>query len=199
MQAHPSLSGVTTLVTLAVAGALVSGCESPMRALGLEKAPPDEFVVVGRAPLSLPPDYRLRPPSPGAARGGEALVVDQARQAVFGIAPAAGLIGANPVAAPLRAGMSPGEANLLARADAGAADPNIRQVVDRESAVLVGADENFLDRLLHWRDPALAGTVVNADAEARRLRETQALGVPATTGDTPVIERKQRWPLEGLF
>ena len=199
MYTHNAQAGITAIVALTLAGALVSSCESPKRALGLQKAPPDEFVVVSRAPLNLPPDFRLRPPSPGAARGEEAVVVDQARQAVFGIEPAAGLNRAGSVVAPPGPGMSPGEANLLARADAGAADPDIRQVVDRESAVLAEADETFLDRLLRWRDPALAGTVVNADAEAQRLRETQALGVPATTGDTPVIERKKRGPLEGLF
>jgi hypothetical protein len=31
--------------------------------------------------------------------------------------------------------------------------------------------------------------VVDAPAEARRLREAQALGDPASEGDTPTIER----------
>ena len=34
---------------------------------GLDKRPPDEFTVYSRAPLSLPPNYDLRPPGdPGA-------------------------------------------------------------------------------------------------------------------------------------
>ena len=35
---------------------------------GLNKRAPDEFAVPTRAPLSLPPDYSLRPPEPGAPR-----------------------------------------------------------------------------------------------------------------------------------
>ena len=40
---------------------------------------PDEFAVVTRAPLSMPPDYGLRPPRPGAARPNETSPRDDAR------------------------------------------------------------------------------------------------------------------------
>ena len=48
--------------------ALLTACEETKRALGQTKESPDEFTVYQRAPLSLPPNYGLRPPSPGAAR-----------------------------------------------------------------------------------------------------------------------------------
>lgn len=38
------------------------------RSFGLTRDTPDEFTVTTRAPLSMPPDYALRPPRPGAAR-----------------------------------------------------------------------------------------------------------------------------------
>jgi hypothetical protein len=43
------------------------GCDSIREAAGITKEPPDEFAVVTKAPLVIPPDYNLRPPKPGAA------------------------------------------------------------------------------------------------------------------------------------
>ena len=93
--------------------------------------------------------------------------------------------------------ITPGEAALLARAGAAQADPNVRKAVDRESAVLADASRNFIQRLLDY-SPETA-EVVDAPAEARRLRENEALGKPATTGETPTIERRKRGLLEGIF
>ena len=56
----------------AAAGAVMlvlSGCGNDVRqALGMTKQSPDEFQVVAHAPLTLPPDYSLHPPQPGAPR-----------------------------------------------------------------------------------------------------------------------------------
>ena len=82
----------------------------------------------------------------------------------------------------------------------GGADADIRQVVDSEADVLTDADSTFLDRLLTFRDTEeVIGAVVDPAAEARRLRENDALGLPVTTGETPKIERKRRGLLEGIF
>ncbi len=40
----------------------LSACSGVKKQLGLTKQSPDEFKVVARAPLSLPPDFSLRPP-----------------------------------------------------------------------------------------------------------------------------------------
>ena len=48
----------------------LAGCSgSVQESLGLGKRQPDEFQVVRRAPLVLPPDFNLRPPEPGAGAG----------------------------------------------------------------------------------------------------------------------------------
>ena len=63
--------------------ALTAGCSNTTReALGLTKRSPDEFQVVSNAPLSMPPDYNLRPPTPGAARPQEGTVREQAERVV---------------------------------------------------------------------------------------------------------------------
>lgn len=50
----------------------------------MSKRSPDEFAVVRRAPLIVPPDYDLRPPDPGAPRPNIGTTSDQARVAMTG-------------------------------------------------------------------------------------------------------------------
>jgi hypothetical protein len=55
-----------------VAAAIIAlaGCDSFRSSLGLDRHVPDETQVVARPPLTLPPDYSLRPPgTPTAASG----------------------------------------------------------------------------------------------------------------------------------
>jgi hypothetical protein len=61
---------------------LLSGCSDMKRAIGLERTSPDEFAVESRAPLTMPPDFELRPPQPGAARPQEKSSGQQARQVI---------------------------------------------------------------------------------------------------------------------
>jgi len=61
---------------------LLPGCTDFKRSIGLEKTSPDEFAVESRAPLTMPPDFELRPPQPGAARPQEKSSGQQARQVI---------------------------------------------------------------------------------------------------------------------
>jgi Protein of unknown function (DUF3035) len=72
-------------------------------------------------------------------------------------------------------------------------------MVDRESVALAEADRTFLDRIVFWRKPDEPGTVVDPQREAQRLRENQALGRSVTDGDTPIIRRRKKGALEGIF
>lgn len=170
---------------------LLSGCGTDVRrAIGLERTGPDEFRVVQRAPLDLPPDFGLRPPQPGAPRPNELAVREQARTTVFG---------ATPRSDAQLVDRTPGENALLRRAGAVNPDPGIRDAVNRETSQLAKADRTLADRLIFWREPDPPGDAVDATNEARRLRENAALGRPVTDGNTPVIQRKRRGLLEGIF
>jgi hypothetical protein len=170
----------------------LSACDngSLRRSLGLDSRGPDEFRVVSRAPLDVPPDFGLRPPQPGAQRPNEPTVREQAKQTVFG---------ANTPAVRVVEGRSAGESVLLRQAGAVDVDANIRETVNRESAQLAQADRGLTDRLIFWREPPAPGTVVDPVAEQQRLRENAALGKPATEGETPIIQRKRRGILEGIL
>jgi hypothetical protein len=179
----------TKILTVVIAGLALSvtSCSSFRGWMGADKTPPDEFRVVTRAPLSLPPDYGLVAPQPGAPRPQETDVRQSARQIV--VDREGGGASQKQEAAALQ-GRDPGEAAILRRAGIAESDPNIRATVNRESAKMAEADNTFVNSLMFWRDKDEPGVVVDADKEARRLRENAALGRSATTGETPTISRK---------
>lgn len=187
----------------------LGACEGIKSQLGLTKQPPDEFRVTAQAPLSLPPDYNLRPPQPGAPRPQEGTVQQQAEKIVVGGNGGNGGNGSSGLSfgnstfaingvAPVTT-RSPGEMALLASAGADRADPNIREVVDRETALFNERNSSFLEDLMFWRESEPPGVIVDAEAEAKRLSENAALGKPVVEGETPTIERREKALFEGLF
>ena len=188
------------IAALAVALPLATGgCSGVKETLGLTKQSPDEFKVVSRAPLSMPPDYNLRPPTPGAARPQEGTPRDQAEQAVFQHATLP-----QDAIPPIGEGesetaQSSGESALLQSAGATGVDPNIRQLVDTETAEDEADSRTLADTLVFWREPDPYGEVVDPALEQKRINENQALGQPVTEGETPTIVRKKKGALEGIF
>ncbi len=74
-----------TLTAAASIGLLLvlGGCSSIGNALGFSKRPPDEFEVLAKAPLVVPPDYNLRPPAEEDVALKERNPRDMAYQALF--------------------------------------------------------------------------------------------------------------------
>ncbi|HEY8615668.1 DUF3035 domain-containing protein [Phenylobacterium sp.] len=177
------------VATALLAATGLAGCQSTSRALGMAKVTPDEFRVVTKAPLVVPPDYALRPPAPGEPRPQELQPESAARTALLGQREAQ-----------VR---SDGEKLLVAKAGAEKADPLIRYVVDDEFGDVAHKDKSFADRVMFWRSDkakAPAGAAqdntpapVDAQSEEERVKSL-------TGGKTIVIERGQarRIKLPGL-
>jgi hypothetical protein len=171
-----------------VAALPLGGCTDLRRALGMEKVIPDEYAVVSRAPLAIPPDYGLRPPRPGARPTQEPSMSDQARQTVFRAGDQqASLPGAN-------ASMSVGEEAFLKKAGAGTANPDIRDVVNQENTAGPEVEKSFVDSLVFWQKPKKPD-IIDPQQESLRLKDLQKGGTaqaspPPTPAETPTIERK---------
>jgi hypothetical protein len=182
-----------------LAAAALGGCDGFNRAIGREKVIPDEFAVVSRAPLAVPPDYSLRPPRIGQQRPQEQTTADQARQTVFRVGDDAK---ANlPPAADQR---SAGESELLKQAGAADAPKDIRQLVETDASSQIS--DSFVDKLAFWRkDQKLGPTdaVIDPLAEQDRLAANKAGGtasVPAPElSGKPVIERTPTSSGSGWF
>ena len=136
--------------------------------------------VVTKAPLTLPPDYSLRPPAPGEPRPQELQPESAARQALEG----------------QREGdvRSDGEKLFVARAGADRADPLVRYVVDDEFGSLAHKDKSFADYVIFWKrgdaatpKPELGdpneSTPIDPAVEEERIRKL-------TNGQTVVIARQ---------
>jgi len=172
------------IVALGFAFAL-SGCgESGLaRTFGLTRDAPDEFAVTTQAPLSMPPDFNLRPPRPGVLRPQQRSEREQAEEALV---PQLALTGPQ-TNAPTR-----GQAALLQESGPVVA-PDIRQQVDRDAKLEV-ASASFLDRVLTWRKTDTRNIAVDPTLENQRIRQATALGQSPTTGVTPTIApRRESW------
>ena len=115
------------------AAVLLGGCSETRSMLGLTKQAPDEFAVYSRAPLSLPPDYGLRPPEPGSNRPQRVLPRDNARQA---LSTPQKRQGDNADRASEIPGSTPGIAALLKEAGAIDTNPDIRAEINRETSII---------------------------------------------------------------
>jgi len=166
--------GPAALLVLAITAA---GCESLRRDAGFGKQPPDEFAVVTKAPLTIPPDFALRPPRPGERQANSGNSAERARAALY-----SGNV--RQLADQMGPEFSEGEKLLLAYSGGASADPSIRAALASESAILDGGP-TLTESILFWRESQTKGTPVDAQAEANRIRGAQAAGQNPGTAPTP--------------
>ncbi len=181
---------------LIVVALAVTGCSDGLKEqIGLGKRAPDEFKVVSRAPLSLPPDYNLAPPRPGALRPQEGSAQGQAKRAVFNLD---GTAGPEKSSSLDQAGRSDGEMALLQSAGANEAPDDIRLLIDRETRQLNSESEQVVDALIFWKDQPNPNSLVDPVKEAKRIQQNAALGTRGQ-GETEIIVIEREAPLEGVF
>lgn len=180
-------------VTLAAGAALgLTACAGMKQSIGLTKVVPDEFVTVASAPLVVPPEYGLTPPTPGAPRPQELAPESAARQILLGQRQAVT--------------RTPGEQILTAEAGADRADPLARYVVDDEFGNLAHKEESWANRILFWRknDPASQAATVTQTAEGAKSIDaaSEHARLEALTGGREGItiapRRDGRFKLPGL-
>jgi len=164
-------NGRATLRMFALAGVAVSliGCDSIREAAGVVKEPPDEFAVVSKSPLVIPPDFNLRPPKPGASPTNQSSPTQSAQAALFGDDPTA-------AAAALPGNFSQEERVVLANSGGANADHGIRKQLASDLKSMEATDDSFTDSLVFGSPDPDKGAPLNADAEAQRLRTVKANG-----------------------
>jgi hypothetical protein len=166
---------IGSVAALAAMGA--TGCNSGPRT-------PDEFRVMRKAPLTVPPEYNLRPPTPGSARPQELSPDVQARVAVFGT--------------DLGREASEGEKAFVAAAGGDATDRSVRAQVDFDSAQIIRKNRGFADAILNFGRGQRDEAVIDAAAEQERLRAEEESLNEVTGGREVLIRRKNTSKLPGL-
>lgn len=186
---------------------LLTACENGgMReTLGLTRDAPDEFTVVSRPPLSVPPDFALHPPEPGAEPRG-ASADEQARSLLTG-KPVTDTDPNKLVAPSVETAVTPVTRNdaltgsassLLKRAGADKADDDIRTKLnsDVRTPPETGTAKTLLDQI-DGKDTS--EPTVDAAKEAERLRTNKDTGKPVTEGDVPEEKPKKRSLMDRIF
>ena len=169
----------------ALLGMSLTGCSTASKALGLTKSAPNEFNILTKAPLVVPPEYNLRPPRLGESNPEDNYSQKAAREA---------LIGDVDAAEPTR-----GEVVLMTKAGVGRADQEIRVKIDGQNSVERKSD-SLSARIMFWKDGNIVdenGVIIPLDpeAEAKRLKAIEA----ATGGGEVEITKKPAGPkLPGL-
>lgn len=168
------------LAFLILAGSAVVGlsaCNSIRSAVGATKVTPDEFRVVSIAPLTVPPDYALRPPTPGEPRPQELDPSSTAREILLG--DREGIV------------RSGSEMALVGAAGADDADPLARYVIDDEFGDIAHKDESFANRVMFWRkdDASTQAATTRQTAEGQQTIDasTEAARLQALTGGREAI------------
>ena len=184
-------SRAAMLAAVAAVGLTASGCGALSRSIGASKVTPDEFRVVTKAPLVVPPEFALRPPAPGEPRPQELAPESAARNALLGRAQAVT--------------RTQGEQLLVSKAGASQADPLIRYVVDDEFGDLAHKEKSWADRILFWRkeggNGATTAAAAGADTAAPVDAASEQQRLAALTGGRPIIiqrQRQGRFKLPGL-
>lgn len=172
--------GIRAAGAVLLAAGLLGGCQTTVQeTFGIGKRAPDEFQIVRRQPLIVPPDATLRPPRPGETGPATQSASSQAREVLTGTG-----------SPPPDTSLSGGEQALLTDART-PADPEIRRRLLEENTELANIDESRFLMILDWQRRRMTpqGTPINAAGEAERLRaEGIASTGPVTvrTGTTPL-------------
>ena len=176
---HHRRAGRVAIACLLLAGVglVASGCSGFRKAIGEEKSSPDEFEVVVRPPLSLPPNFfanstQLTENAPATSSSSSS-----------GDSP----IDARSVAA-ATLGAAEGKAanNYEQIFDFSAVPENIREIVDEETYG-IQFERRIPLQMLFGGLPDV-GPALDKFAEDQRLRRTFREGQPATDGGTPAVD-----------
>lgn len=164
---------VAYLAVLAGLTVSLAGCSGLRKEAGLDQSAPDEFAVVTKAPLIIPPDYNLKPPRPGAAPTNQVGPTDSAEAALYG---------ASQPATSNKGQLSVGEQVLLAKAGASNANDMIRQKIAADNRAMQVADQSFTNKILFGMAVSgnPDGTPVDTSAAAQQLG-----GANAQAGQPP--------------
>ena len=171
------LKGSLWLAVALAASGLATGCSSIGDAVGVNKYPPDEFAVVAKAPLVIPPDYNLQPPGSNKPKPKDA---DPGQLALKALYPDANI----QLAAP-----SPSESRLLQASGGSSADRTVRSDLSPTGTVVnKGA---FTENLLYDNTvEGSPGTSIQRGTPDRVTTDTEE-----GTG----VRKREKRPTMGLF
>lgn len=160
----------------------VSACSTNTReALGIKRKAPDEFKVLSHAPLSVPPEFSLRPIAGDKITGKDVTINGKEGRAVF--EKAAAEISTERT--------SKAENAFLQNANASNANPRIKEILKRDATFTKEEKGGLLKKLAFFRsDEKKETSVINASAERERILKNKQDNKPSIEGKVETTSQK---------
>lgn len=191
------------VATLAACGGSGSSVRST---LGLNRQAPDEFKVVSRPPLSVPPDFALRPPEPGAPPLGQESAEEEAARVITGRPSTSRRSlerrrGADTAVQPVISSSleSSADARFLSQAGADDVDDDIRSKLYSEEQNPAQSDQSSKFAIYDLIGESAPDDIVDPIAEAERIRDNVDSGKPVNEGEVKTIQKDSVSTIEMLF
>jgi len=168
-----------TLVILSLIP-LMAACstsKNTKQMLGIVKSTPDEFKVVTNPPLSVPPEFSLRPLPEDSAR----LASVDTKNTTAKFEPASANYAIE--------GTTEGESAFLNRMGTGDINPDIKNILESDAEKSEKKEKSFLDKIagVTGIGSSKESSVVDAKKERERLAKNKDEGKLTTDGETPVV------------
>lgn len=176
---------------------LIAACSGKAKdTLGLRRTAPDEFRVISNPPLSVPPEFSLRPPAEKGSS--EQALNDADKEANKQLLVQKELSGKSGTQ------LTKGENAFLSMAKTTEANPAIKNILRRENGEEEAAKENegIIDKLSTYSTKGKKvkpADVVNAKQEKERIVKNEEEGKPITEGETPTIDPDKKSVLQRIF
>ncbi len=172
----------SVLVLLGISLITNASCNGNVRhSIGINNQSPDAFKVISAPPLTVPPDFSLRPPVDGAKPLQSFNASSQAKKAIFSANKEKEIKASN------------GEKSFLKKANADAINSNITTEIDNEYQEQNRKEKKktWFGRLFDWINPSKddSNEVINAIQEKQRIETTQAAGQTVTGKDAKVLKK----------
>lgn len=171
----------------------ITSCSGSVRdTLGMRRAAPNEFRVVSNPPLSVPPEFSIRPPVPE----------DTYKEVIKSKAEDARTVFFENASADLKTKsdkQTAGEQAFGGLFNASEANPEIKSLLHKEfiAAAKKEEEKSFLEQNILSKIPSFSGkkeknteSVVDAKSEKDRIVETKKIGEKVTGDETPSVESK---------
>lgn len=150
-------TGIVGILSIFVA---VTGCSNDAKTmLGLKRRVPDEFKIVSHPPLTIPPEFTLRPPVPGNEGNSNIATSNKAKNILL-----------ENTTKTKPAKMSQAESALLKQAGANDSDPQIRSILAKDTAAKQKTEKKgFLSKIKFFGKSGDDDKTVDAIKEKQRI------------------------------
>jgi hypothetical protein len=161
------------IVVIGCSALMLGACSHVKETLGMERTAPDEFAVIERAPLTVPPNFDLLPPADGSVP-----VPNTTTET------AKGLVLGSQSSAPKPGAGSAAEQALLSKANAAQGDPAIRQQLAGPDTT--PGEATTVGQKLGITSVDENGKALDATKEAGRLKKSNVKAPPVVVKDDDV-------------